>query len=241
MHSRTPPGRSTRAHSRSTAVRRADVLQDACREDRVEAGCRERQRPPVGVELDPPGGGRGIGGRGLAQHVGRDVATGHPQPRASQMPGQFAGAAAEIKHPPSRGHVVPNRIGQLRQPTDEPAIRRVLGGPTARLGVKEQPYLLPRGPAPAQPRPPWPLRGPDGGAHRGQHDLGRQGRPTRYGLVERRGARSVSLVRPALPDRFAVRLGGPEVVDGHPVRTGLDLDPLLAGHRIRTAVRDDGQ
>ena len=62
--------------------RRADVLQDARREDRVESGCRERQRPPVGVELDPPGGGRGIGGRGLAQHVGRDVATDHSQPRA---------------------------------------------------------------------------------------------------------------------------------------------------------------
>ena len=122
--------------------RGADVLQDARREDRVEAGRREWQRPPVGVELDPLGGGRGIGGRGLAQHVGRDVATGHPQPRASQMPGQFAGAAAEIKHPPSAWDVVPDRIGQLGQPTGEPAIRRVLGGPTARLGVKEQLYLL---------------------------------------------------------------------------------------------------
>ena len=58
------------------------------------------------------------------------------------MPGQFPGAAAEIKHPAPPWHVVIRRIGQLGQPTREPAIRRVFGGPTARLGIKEQLYLL---------------------------------------------------------------------------------------------------
>src|ERR1700722_17400961 len=80
--------------------------------------------------------------------------------------------------------------------------------------------------------------GPDRGSHRRDHLLGRQFLLTRDRLPEGSGHGQVPLVLTALPPGLSVHRDDAEVVDHHPAVTRVHLDPLLARRREPAAVAD---
>ena len=150
MHSMTPPGRSTRAHSRSTAAGEptySRTLAATTASKLADANGSVRQPGCSRHPLDRAGG---IGRRRLVQHVRRDVAAGHLQPGGGQMPGQFPAAAAEVQHASPAGTWHPAASASCAsRPVSRPC-GAYLAGPAARLDV-EQPAAPPQcGPAPGQ-------------------------------------------------------------------------------------------
>ena len=158
------------------------------------------------------------------------------------MPGQFPGTAAEIQHAPPGGDLGPRprRRSCASRPVSRP-LRRVLGRPAGRLGVEKPANLFGVGQRlVSHDRPVLPAARIVARIVASIASVGRSASPA-TACAERGRARAVALVLAALPDRLTVHLGRPEVIDDDPVRRGLDLDPLLTGHRLRAAVGDDGQ
>ena len=140
VQSRIPPGREHPGALAQHGRRLRHVLKHARRDHRVEAAGRERKRAPPGVKPDPAHGLRPVSHLGLAEHLRRDVAAGHPV--AGAPPG-----AARAPRCRSRGRAVrrrrrpgPDGAGELCQPSGQRSVRRVLGWPAGRLCVEQRPY-----------------------------------------------------------------------------------------------------
>ena len=116
------------------------VLKHARRYHRVEAAGRERERAPRGIKPDPAHALRLVSQLGLAEHLRCDVAAGHPVAGARQVPRQLTAAAAEIEQLAALADPVPDRLGELCQPSGQRPLRCVLGWPAGRLRVEEPPY-----------------------------------------------------------------------------------------------------
>ena len=127
VHSRTPPGRSTRAHSASTAAGSGTYSSTlaATTASRLPAANGSARQP--GSSLHPADGVPGVGRGGLAQHRRRDVAAGHPV--AGSPPG--AGRARRCRSP---GRAVRRRRRPGRR-------RRRRAGPAARPAGRPAAYL----------------------------------------------------------------------------------------------------
>ena len=152
VHSRTPPGRSTRAHSASTAAGSGTYSSTlaATTASRLPAANGSARQPAV--EPHPADGLLPVGRGGLTQHLRRDVAAGHPV--AARRPG--AGPAPRCR---SRGRAArrralpapPTAAGELVKPPGQAAAGRVLARPAAALPSNSAPHPVgPVGPAPGQ-------------------------------------------------------------------------------------------
>jgi hypothetical protein len=144
VQTRTPPGRSTLAHSASTAPGSgtysstlALVLEHARADHRVQAAFRERQRPPARLEPHPADGAPHVGKRGLAEHRRRDVSAGHPVSARRQVPGEFPAAAAQVEQFAAGQRQLADGAVQLEQAPGQPAACHVLGWPPGCLGVEQ--------------------------------------------------------------------------------------------------------
>ena len=117
----------------------ADVLQDARRDNRVEAGRCERQCLPARLQRHPLGRAGGIGRGRLAQHVRPRCHSRSPaarrRPDAGPVPRYRSRDPARV---PRRGRGIrPRQESCASRPVSRPS-RRVFGGPAGRLGVEKR-------------------------------------------------------------------------------------------------------
>ena len=141
VHSRTPPGRSTLAHSREHgAAGRARTQARSPRPPRPRLPCRERQRAPAGLEPDPADApAPGPPSAASRSIVRRDVTAGHPV--ADAPPGAVASSPLpqprSSSSPPGRSGSPTAPVSRASRPASGP-LGCVLGWPAGRLRVEQR-------------------------------------------------------------------------------------------------------